>query len=98
MNVGIIGSGEVARALGAGFADRGHEVMVGTRDPGKLADWASEHGVRVASAADAAAHGQVVVLAVRGSVAEQVLSSVADQVAGKPVIDTTNPLADAPPE
>jgi 8-hydroxy-5-deazaflavin:NADPH oxidoreductase len=99
MKVGIIGSGEVARALGTGFADRGHEVVLGTREPAKLADWAAAHpGARVAGVAEAAAHGELVVLAVRGAVAEQVLTGVADEVAGKTVIDTTNPLADAPPD
>jgi 8-hydroxy-5-deazaflavin:NADPH oxidoreductase len=99
MKVGIIGSGEAARALGAGFVGRGHDVVLGTREPDKLADWAAEHApVRIAGVPEAAAHGEVVVLAVRGTVANEVLTGVADEVAGKPVIDTTNPLADAPPD
>ena len=43
MNVGILGSGEVARSLGAGFLEHGHRVVMGTRDPGKLAEWLKEH-------------------------------------------------------
>lgn len=99
MRVGILGSGQVARALGDGFLRHGHDVMLGTRDPTKLADWLAEHdGAAAGSVADAAAHGEVAVLAVRGSVAEDVLRSAGeDNLAGKPVIDTTNPLADAPP-
>jgi hypothetical protein len=90
----------VARVLGAGFVSHGHEVMMGTRDPGKLADWSDQNArVSVGSAAEAAAFGEVVVLAVKGSAAGDVLAAAgADALAGKPVIDATNPIADAPPE
>jgi predicted dinucleotide-binding enzyme len=45
----------------------------------------------------AADHGELLVLAVKGQVAAQVLRAAgADNLAGKPVIDTTNPIADAP--
>ena len=47
MNVGILGSGIVAQTLGAGFIRHGHAVMLGTRDPGKLADWARTTGGKV---------------------------------------------------
>ena len=40
MRVGILGSGVVGQALGGGFLKHGHEVMLGTREPSKLADWA----------------------------------------------------------
>ena len=43
MKVGILGSGEVAKTLGAGFLKHGHDVMLGTRDNGKLADWAAQN-------------------------------------------------------
>jgi predicted dinucleotide-binding enzyme len=53
----------------------------------------------VGSFADAAAFGELVVLAVKGSVAAQALRAAgADSLAGKPVIDATNPIADAPPD
>jgi Predicted UDP-glucose 6-dehydrogenase len=42
MNVGIIGSGAVAKSLGEGFLKHGHGVMLGTRDTSKLSDWAYE--------------------------------------------------------
>lgn len=100
MRIGILGSGAVGTALAAGFRKHGHEVMLGTRDPAKLAAWADDHpGARVGSFADAAGHGELVVLAVKGSVAAQVLEQAGrENLSGKPVIDTTNPLADAPPE
>jgi predicted dinucleotide-binding enzyme len=100
MRVGILGSGQVAQTLGAGFLAHGHEVTLGTRDPGKLAGWAAEHPeAAVASFADAAAFGEMILLSVRGAVAEDVLDLAGhENLAGKPVLDTTNPIADAPPE
>jgi len=100
MKVGILGSGEVGKTLAAGFLKHGHEVVVGTREPAKLADWRRKHAAaRVGSFADAAAFGEVAVLAVRGSAAIDVVRAAgADALASKPVIDTTNPIADGPPE
>jgi predicted dinucleotide-binding enzyme len=100
MRVGILGSGQVAQTLGAGFLAHGHAVTLGTRDPGKLDDWAAEHpGAAVASFADAAAFGEMILLSVRGAAAEDVLDLAGhENLAGKPVLDTTNPIADAPPE
>jgi len=100
MQVGILGSGPVAQVLAAGFLGHGHSVMLGTRDPSKLAGWTSEHpGARVGSFAGTAAWAGLVVLAVKGAVAADVLRAAgAANLAGKPVIDTTNPIADAPPD
>jgi predicted dinucleotide-binding enzyme len=99
MNVGILGSGPVAQSLGAGFLKHGHAVMLGTRDATKLAPWRSQHaGARVGTFADAAAFGEIVVLAVKGDVALDALRLAgAAALAGKVVVDTTNPIAAAPP-
>jgi predicted dinucleotide-binding enzyme len=99
MHIGILGSGDVARALAAGFLKHGHNIVMGTRDPAKLADWlAQERGGRAGSFAEAAPFGEVVVLAVRGTVALEALRAAgAANLAGKPVIDATNPIADALP-
>jgi 8-hydroxy-5-deazaflavin:NADPH oxidoreductase len=99
MKVGILGSGDVAKALAAGFIKHGHQVVLGTRDPGKLKDFvANQRGARAAGFADAAAFGEVVVLAVKGTAARDALNAAgAGSLAGKPVIDATNPIADAPP-
>ncbi len=99
MKVGIIGSGVVAQALGAGFLKHGHEVALGTRDPMKLKDWAAKNksGV-VKSFAESAAFGDVVVLAVAGDVALEALKQAgAGGLAGKTVIDATNPIGGGPP-
>ncbi|OGC01839.1 DNA-binding protein [candidate division KSB1 bacterium RBG_16_48_16] len=99
MKVGIIGSGVVAKALGSGFLKHGHQVMLGTRDPGKLADWAAQNpGSRIGSFAEAAQFGELVVLAVKGTAAAEALRGAGEaNLAAKTVIDTTNPIADAPP-
>lgn len=100
MKVGVLGSGVVGQALAAGFLKHGHEVVMGTRDTVKLADFATAHpGLRVADMAAAAAFGEVVVLAVKGTVAAEALRAAgAGNLAGKPVLDATNPIADLPPE
>ena len=100
MKVGVLGSGEVARVLASGFLTHDHEVMMGTREPAKLSKWAAKNPTgRVGSVADAAAFGDLVVLAVKGSAAADALRSAgAENLAGKPVIDATNPIADAPPD
>lgn len=68
MRIGVLGSGEVARtlALATGFRKHGHDVLVGTRDPGTLRDWPKANArVGVDRFADAANAGAVRVLAVR---------------------------------
>lgn len=98
MKIGILGSGDVAKSLAKGFLAKGHQVTFGTRDASKLAEFVAGHpGAHVQNPSDAAAFGELLVLAVKGTVAETVLAGVAAQLAGKVVIDATNPIADAPP-
>ncbi|NKF22243.1 NADPH-dependent F420 reductase [Solimonas marina] len=96
MQIGVLGSGPVARALAAGFAARGHEVVLGTRDASRLVAWSrTQRGVGVASFAEAAAFGELLVLAVRGSVANRALRLAGTpNLAGKTIIDVCNPVAD----
>ena len=99
--VGVIGSGAVGRALAAGFAARGHEVTIGTREPeenDELQAWAAQHDdVAVGTFAAAAEAGEIVVLATRGTAVEQAIQTAgAQRLAGKLVIDATNPLAPDP--
>ena len=99
MNVGILGSGAVAKALAVGFRRHGHSVMMGTRQPDKLQDWVRQNsGVTAGTFEAAAMSGEIVVLAVKGTAASEALRAAgAATLAGKVVIDTTNPIADAPP-
>jgi predicted dinucleotide-binding enzyme len=99
MNVGIVGSGEVAKALGAGFLKHGHAVMLGSREPAKLREWAAANpGAKAGSFAETAKFGEIVVLAVKGDAAlEAVKLAGAEALSGKTVIDATNPIAPAAP-
>ena len=99
MKVGVLGSGDVAKVLAVGFLKHGHEVVIATRTSDKLADWARKNPkARVGSFEDAAKFGELAVLAVKGTAAVDVLRAAgARSLAGKTVIDVTNPIADAPP-
>jgi 8-hydroxy-5-deazaflavin:NADPH oxidoreductase len=99
MKIGILGSGDVAKSLGAGLRRKGHEVMLGTSDTTKLAGWlAGSGGVRSGSFAEAAAFAELAILAVKGTAALAAVQAAGPQsLAGKTVIDTTNPIADKPP-
>ena len=82
MKIGIIGRGNVASALARAFANR-HEVRLGVRaasDPSE------------APISDVAEWAEVILLATPWSAEEEVCRSIADRVAGKPVIDATNPV------
>ena len=98
-NVGILGSGIVGQTLGSGLIKYGYDVMIGTRDVSKLGDWQSKSGGTVGSFSEAAQFGDIVILAVKGSAAKEVLNLAGTaHLTGKVVIDTTNPIAPVPPE
>jgi 8-hydroxy-5-deazaflavin:NADPH oxidoreductase len=99
MKIGILGSGDVGKTLAAGLARHGHEVAIGTRTQAKLGDWAAKHpGVRVGGFSEAAAFGELLILAVKGTAAAEALRAAgAANLSGKPLMDATNPIADAPP-
>lgn len=99
MKIGILGSGDVAKALAGGFLKSSHEVMLGTRTTSKLADWVQRNPrARTGSFADAAQFGDMVVLAIKGTAAlEAVRAAGPTNLARKTVMDVTNPIADSPP-
>jgi hypothetical protein len=100
MNVGIVGSGMVGQVLANGFIKYGYSVMIGTNTPAKREQLnAKLNGkARVGSFAEAAAFGEIVVFAPKGSAAEAAVKAAGvANLSGKTVIDTTNPIADAPP-
>ena len=100
-NVAVFGTGQVGDTLANGFLGRGDAVMRASRDPAKLQDWKSsaKGEASVGTFADAAKWADIIVLAVKGAAAESVLdlAGVAN-LAGKIVIDTTNPISEAPPQ
>lgn len=98
--VAILGSGAVGDALAKGFLADGHQVKRGTREPGKLAAWQAAAGdsATVGTFEEAAAWGELIVLAVKGTAAAECVNLAgATNLAGKTVLDATNPIADARP-
>lgn len=97
--VAVLGSGSVGQILAEGFLAHGYDVMRASRDPAKLAEWKEKtKGAKTGTFAEAAAWADTVVLAVKGAAAEAALEQAGiENLAGKTVLDTTNPIADAPP-
>lgn len=91
MEIAVLGTGMVGKTLAAGFQRAGHTVTVGTRDPEVTAGREEWTDVPLATYAAAAAGADLVVLAVGGTVAEEVLAQ-ADLPRGAIVLDLTNPL------
>ncbi len=101
MKVGILGTGDVGRALGAGFTQLGHDVMMGSRDPQseKVQGWVAKTGplARAGTFAEAASFGEVLVLATLWSGTESAIRlACAANCADKVVMDATNPLVFTP--
>jgi 8-hydroxy-5-deazaflavin:NADPH oxidoreductase len=96
--VGIFGSGVVAQALGDGFVKHGYEVMLGTRDASKLSAWQARNPTAgVGTFEETAQFGELIVLAVKGTVAAAALRAAGvENLEGKTVIDTCNPISDEP--
>ncbi|HWS19850.1 MAG TPA: NAD(P)-binding domain-containing protein [Nitrososphaera sp.] len=97
--VGILGSGDVGKTLAKGFLKHGYEVAIGSDHAEKLADFKGENPQMETSTFEQAAQsGDIVVVCVKGTVAEKIIEKVKKYLSGKTVIDTTNPIADAPPQ
>ena len=95
MKIGIIGSGDVGKKLGDGFVDLGNSVKIGTRDPGKLKEWVAKSTDRASAGSffDAAKFGDVIVIATSWSGIQNAVEMAGkENMAGKVVIDVTNPL------
>jgi len=97
MKVSVLGSGGVGQDLGLGFLGLGHEVKMGSRDPNKkeIQDWLRKAGPKASAGTfdEAAAFGELVVLATQWSGTENALRLAGPaNLAGKVVIDATNPL------
>lgn len=101
MKIGIIGSAEVGQALANAFLAEGHSVMLGTRHLAKkeVVTWKQEHPAgKTGVFSDTAAFGEILVLAVAGSAAEDAIKLAGPQhLHGKVVIDATNPISKQPP-
>ena len=96
----ILGTGMVGQVLASGFLKHGHDVMIGTRSPEKVSDWQEKNPRgKVGSNKEAAAWADIIVLATKGTAAEAAIRLCdSKDLQGKIIIDTTNPIADAPPD
>lgn len=93
--IAVIGTGDVATALGPAFAAQGHTIVYGSRDPSRASVEelvaVTGDGASATTPAAAAASADIVVLAVPGLLVEEIVRSLGD-LSGKIIIDPTNPL------
>ena len=97
VHIGILGgTGPQGRGLGRRFANAGHRVLLGSRDAGRAqqaaADLADAGDVGGADNAEVARRSELVVVAVPYEGHAELLASVADELAGKVIVDCVNPL------
>jgi predicted dinucleotide-binding enzyme len=95
MKIGILGSGYAGQTLGRGFAKRGHEVRIGTREPEKLEGWRAEVGplASVTKGVECTRWADLIVISILGSAVEDVLRGAGiEHFSGKVVIDASDPL------
>ena len=106
MVVAVLGTGMVGQAHAERMAELGHEVTIGTRsvkkalarmEPGRMTEpfgvWAKKHKtVKVAAFSDAARHSELIINALSGQAALKVLKSLRSELAGKVLVDISNPL------
>jgi len=94
MKISILGSGMVGQTIAQKLAQIGQDVMIGTRSPQKLAEFAAQNpGVKIGSFSESAAYGELVFNASKGDVSLELLQSVGEaNLNGKILVDIANPL------
>lgn len=93
VKIGILGTGGMAAALGGAWTAAGHEVVIGGRNQVRAEQTAGRIGAAgYGSLADAAGHGDVILVAVPAAEAPQLVGGLAGCLAGRTVIDCTNPV------
>jgi len=99
VKIGILGSGDVGKTLAKGLLKYEYQVMIGSDHVEKLEEFKKENSkVETGSFEQSAQWADLVVLCVKGTVAEKIVEKTKTNLFGKIVVDTTNPIADAPPE
>ena len=95
LKIGIIGTGRIGSALARHWVGAGHEVLMSSRHPEQLQELAKELGPRahVGTPQEAASFGSVVLVSVPYGAMPQIGADFADELAGKVIIDTSNPVA-----
>ncbi len=94
IRVAVIGTGIIGRTLAGRFAEAGHTVTIGTRNPERdgFADLARQTGARLAGIEDAINDSEAVVWAINGAAMADAIPAHARELAGKVVIDATNTI------
>lgn len=102
MKIGVIGSGIVGQVLAKAFLSEGHDAMLGTRNTSKeeVVKWKKNNPTgKIGSFEETASFGELLVLATKGDATADIINLAGiKNFSGKVVIDTTNPIAPAPPE
>jgi predicted dinucleotide-binding enzyme len=97
--VGILGSGDVGKTLAKGFLKHGYQVAIGSDHAEKLEEFKGENPqIEISTFEQVSQTGDIVVLCVKGTIAEKIIEKVKRHLSGKTVIDATNPIADVPPQ
>ena len=96
MKIGIIGSGRQGGALGLQWAKAGHEILFSSRNPAELTDLVAKAGPKTKAGLpqDAAAFGDVILIAVPYGALPQIGKDYGALMKGKIVIDVGNPRVD----
>lgn len=91
MRIALIGTGNVGAAIARGLRGKGHELVLGARDPEGAAGLGAEVGAKVALPAEAVTKADIVVLALPWAAAEAAVKGLGD-LTGKVVVDCMNPI------
>src|SRR5579885_3324179 len=93
VKIGIIGAGRIGGALARYWVKAGHEVMISSDHPEKLQALASQLGPRahVGTPREAAAFGTVILVSVPYKAMPELGATVSKELAGKVILDTSNP-------
>lgn len=92
MRIGILGTGRMAATLGTHWSTAGHEIMIGGRDAAKARELATRLGGEAGTLAAAARFGEVALLAITATEAVGVAATVAEALAGRVLLDCTDPF------
>lgn len=92
MKIGVLGTGGIATSLGGAWVAAGHDVMIGGRNPERAERTAGQIGAGPGSLRETARHGDVILVAVPAVEAPRLVGGLADDLAGRTVIDCTNPI------
>ena len=99
MKIGVLGSGDVGKALARGFKKHGYDIRIGTGHKEKLQEFSSSENIKTGSFSEVSKFADIVVLALKGNVAKDVLNLAEEKhFKNKIIIDVTNPISEEPPK